>query len=206
MPGGNDAAFRGFIHDFLAFGACVNGVRAGFGARIGLSGIAYSTLVCIAFLQGNEGVGLSRVAAQLHLSGAFVTIEVAKLVKAGLVEKRVNAADRRRVLLTASAKGRDILKGLAPVQAKVNDALFECLTADEFQALRGMISKLVDCGDKALLLLEMLGHENAATKDAVRRPAAVNPDNPEKSKVARRDGTASGGRKRVRATTMPRPA
>ena len=156
MPGGSDARFRGFIHDFLAFSARVDQCRAGFGARLGISGIAYTTLISIAHLQGDEGVGVSAIAEHLHLSGAFVTIEVSKLVKADLVRKRTNTSDRRRVLLTVTAKGRKLLDGLVAVQAPVNDALFDCLTADEFQRLASMMARLVPCGDKAMSLLEFV--------------------------------------------------
>ena len=148
---GDDAAFRAFIHDFLAFSACVGQIRAGFGQALGLTGIAYTTLMSIAHLQGEEGVGVARLAEHVHLSGAFVTIEVAKLVTAGLVEKRVNAKDRRRVLLTASGKGRAALRRLTALQVPVNDALFECLSDSDFDKLRSVIGTLVGCGERALI-------------------------------------------------------
>ena len=147
----DDAAFRGFIHDFLAFSARVAQIRAGFGQSIGLTGIAYTTLMSIAHLQGDEGLGVARLAEHVHLSGAFVTIEVAKLVKAGLVEKRVNARDRRRVLLTVTNAGRRVLRELTALQVPVNDALFECLTRGDFDRLRQMIADLVTCGERALV-------------------------------------------------------
>ncbi len=154
MVDGDDQEFRSFIHDFLAFSARVDQCRSGFGRRLGISGIAYTTLISIAHLQGEEGVGVSRVAEHLHLSGAFVTIEVSKLVKAGLVDKRVNDADRRRVLLTVTPKARDQLDELTLLQAPVNDALFECLSADEFRKLSSIMSRLVPCGDRAVSLIE----------------------------------------------------
>jgi DNA-binding MarR family transcriptional regulator len=158
MPSGTDTAFRAFIHDFLAFSARVNQVRNGFGEYSGLSGIGYTTLMSVAHLQENEGVGVSRIAEHLHLSGAFVTIEVAKLVKAGLVRKRPNDKDRRRVLLTVAPKGRKLLDDLAPLQVPVNDALFSCLTREEFAQFAGMMERLVHCGDEALALLQTLAH------------------------------------------------
>jgi len=153
MPGGSDAIFRTFIHDFLAFSARVSQCRAGFGERLGISGIAYTTLISIAHLQGEKGVGVSRIAEHLHLSGAFVTIEVSKLVEADLVKKRVNKSDRRRVLLTVTPKARRLLDELVSIQAPVNDALFDCLTAAEFQQLSSMMARLVPCGDKAVSML-----------------------------------------------------
>ncbi|KQW20544.1 hypothetical protein ASC80_09835 [Afipia sp. Root123D2] len=153
MPEGSDAIFRKFIHDFLAFSSRVGQCRAGFGERLGISGIAYTTLISIAHLQGEKGVGVSRIAEHLHLSGAFVTIEVSKLVEADLVKKRVNKSDRRRVLLTVTPKARRLLDELVTVQAPVNDALFDCLSAAEFQQLSSMMERLVPCGDKAASML-----------------------------------------------------
>jgi DNA-binding MarR family transcriptional regulator len=173
MPGGDDATFRSFIHNFLAFSARVDQCRTGFGERLGISGIAYTTLISIAHLQDEDGVGVSRIAEHLHLSGAFVTIEVSKLVKADLVRKRTNKTDRRRVLLTVTPKGRKFLDGLVAVQAPVNDALFDCLSADEFQRLSSMMERLVPCGDHAISLLQFVtGSSKPAIADAVKRPAS----------------------------------
>lgn len=168
MPDGSDVEFRSFIHNFLAFSARVNQVRSGFGEHSGLSGTAYTTLMSVAHLQQAEGVGVSRIAEHLHLSGAFVTIEVAKLVKAGLVQKRTNDRDRRRVLLTVTPKGNKLLDDLVPLQAPVNDALFDCLSADEFALLAGMMARLVPCGDQALSLLDYLTQSAAPAAPAGR--------------------------------------
>ena len=91
---GNDHTVRSFIHDFLAFSAIVSDIRAGFGERLGMTGIAYTTLISIAYLQGRAGIGVNAVAEHLHLSGAFITTEVATFVRAGLVHKGVNAKDK----------------------------------------------------------------------------------------------------------------
>jgi MarR family transcriptional regulator, organic hydroperoxide resistance regulator len=174
MPDGSDHQFRAFIHDFLAFSAQVTQIRNGFGEFLGLSGVAYTTLRSVAFLQDKRGIGVNELAEHLHLSSAFVTIEVAKLVKAGLIEKRMNKADRRRVLLTVSAKGRAKLDELVTLQAPVNDALFESLTESEFLDLAKMIRRLVVCGDHARSLLELLKSERAtAAKLAEEREAAI---------------------------------
>lgn len=155
---GDDGAFRAFIHDFLAFSALVAEIREGFGERLGMTGIAYTTLISIAHLQGRAGIGINAIAEHLHLSGAFVTIEVNKLVKAGLVQKRTNAKDKRRVLLTVTPAARRLLDELVEVQAPVNDALFDSLSAAEFAQLRAMMERLVPCGSRALSLLRFLTH------------------------------------------------
>jgi DNA-binding MarR family transcriptional regulator len=150
---GTDEEFRSFIHDFLAFSQMLTDIRAGFGEHIGRTGIAYTTLISISHLQGPTGIGVNAIAEHLHLSGAFITTEVAKLVRAGLVSKRVNAEDKRRVLLTVTAAGRKLLNALAAVQAPVNDALFDTLTAEEFVRLKAIMARLVPCAARGLALL-----------------------------------------------------
>jgi len=156
MVDGSDQGFRTFIHDFLAFSQMVSEIRGGFGEYIGLTGIGYTTLISISHLQGAAGIGVNAIAEHLHLSGAFITTEVAKLVRAGLVRKRVNAKDKRRVLLTVTPAGRKLLNKLAAVQAPVNDALFETLSADEFVRLKAMMARLVPCAARGLSLLDYL--------------------------------------------------
>jgi DNA-binding MarR family transcriptional regulator len=156
LIGGTDEEFRSFIHDFLAFSQMLTDIRAGFGEHLGLTGIGYTTLISISHLQGTTGIGVNAIAEHLHLSGAFITTEVAKLVKAGLVRKRVNATDKRRVLLTVTAAGRRLLNKLVEVQAPVNDALFETLTADEFVRLKGIMARLVPCAANGVALLAYL--------------------------------------------------
>lgn len=153
---GTDEAFRSFVHDFLAFSAMITDIRGGFGEYLGMTGIQYTTLISIAHLQGRTGAGVNTIADHLHLSGAFITTEVAKLVRAGYVRKRTNAKDKRRVLLTVTAAGRKALGDLVRIQAPVNDALFDCLSAAEFVQLKGLMARLVTCGTRALSLQSYL--------------------------------------------------
>jgi DNA-binding MarR family transcriptional regulator len=160
---GDDVAFRSFVHDFLAFSQMLTEIRARFGEHLGLTGIQYTILISVSHLQGRLGIGVNAIAEHLHVSGAFVTTEVAKLVRAGLISKQVNAKDKRRVLLRVTAEGRKLLNGLLSVQAPVNDALFDALTAQEFAPLRSMMARLVPCAARSLALLAYLTGEKAAT-------------------------------------------
>jgi DNA-binding MarR family transcriptional regulator len=152
----SDQEFRAFIHDFLTFGARLDAIREGFGGLLGLSGPGYTCLMAISFLQNRGGIGINGVARHLHLSAAFITLEVAKLVDADLVVKQTNSDDRRKVLLTVSAKGQAILSRLSEVQAPVNDALFSCLTSADFARLRILMPQLVRCSEEAVALLKLL--------------------------------------------------
>lgn len=156
LSDGNDLRFRALVHNLLAFSARLQDVRAEFGRCIGLSGIQYTILVSVAHLQGDLGTGVKRIADHLSLSGAFVTMETGKLVDAGLVAKRTNPRDRRRVALTVTKKGWDLLSELAPIQRPVNDALFASLDRKSFEQLLGISAELVQGADEALALIDYL--------------------------------------------------
>jgi MarR family transcriptional regulator, organic hydroperoxide resistance regulator len=152
---GSDRAFRQFVHDTLAFSARLQQVRSQLGHVIGLSGTQYTVLIAIAHLRGmDERVGVNLVAEHLHFSGAFITIEINKLVAAGLVEKETDSEDRRRVVLGITPKARALLNELAPVQRPANDLLFSCLSAKDFSKIRKLMSALVETADQAIGLLE----------------------------------------------------
>lgn len=155
MVDGSDQAFRQFVHDMLAFSARLQAVRDQLGGAIGLSGTQYTVLIAIAHLSGAGGkVGVNQVAEHLHFSGAFITIEVNKLVATGLVEKEIDSEDRRRVVLRITSKARALLNELASVQRPVNDRLFDCLSASDFEKTRKLVSKMVDAADDAIRMME----------------------------------------------------
>jgi MarR family transcriptional regulator, organic hydroperoxide resistance regulator len=165
LAGGTDLPFRQFVHDMLAFAGHIQEVRNRLAAMIGLSGTQYTILIAIShLLRAEGGVGVNRVAEHLHLSGAFVTIEVNRLVDAGLVSKRSNPEDRRRVLLTLTAKARNLLDRLRPVQRPVNDTLFESISAAEFDLLRRVMGRLVANGGRALRLVDYLAEASTSTR------------------------------------------
>jgi len=166
LVGNSDHAFRQFVHDTLAFSARLQQVRSQLGQVIGLSGTQYTVLIAIAHLGGgDERVGVNLVADHLHFSGAFITIEINKLVAAGLVEKETDSVDRRRVVLTITPKARALLNELAPVQRPANDLLFSSLSAKDFERLRKIMSGLVESADQAINLLEYTS-PMAATRSA----------------------------------------
>lgn len=172
---GSDRDFRQLVHDTLAFAARIQEVRSRLGGLIGLSGAQYTILVAVAHLQGRDGgVGVNLLAEHLHLSGAFVTIEVNKLVAADLVTKEVNPEDRRRVLLTVTAKANQLLDDLTTVQRPANDALFGCLSAVDFHAFREVVAQLVLTGDRTLKLLDYLAPDGTLSGAATRLP--LDPD------------------------------
>jgi len=166
LSNGNDHEFRQLVHRLLAFSVRLETVRSGSAALLGLTGVQYSTLISIAHLQGEDGVGVKVVADHLGLSGAFLTIVTGQLVKRGLVEKKINPKDRRRVHLTVTPEGRELLEGLVPVQRDVNDLLFQPLDARRFRMLNEIMADLVRSGDEAAALIEYYSQAGAGSARA----------------------------------------
>ena len=156
LTNGEDTEFRKLVHDSLAFAARLVAIRDGYGSVMGITGPQYTILISIAHLNRSGDVSVSSVAEHLHLSGSFVTNEIGKLIRLGLVEKAQDDNDRRRVALTVSPKGWERFRELAAIQSRVNDVHFGCLSREDFAALRRIMSELVDCTDQALMLLSYL--------------------------------------------------
>ncbi|MGX1307606.1 DNA-binding MarR family transcriptional regulator [Amorphus suaedae] len=150
---GQDAAFRTFVHGLLAFTARLEATRSGLAELVGLSGPQYTILISVSHLEEAGDVSVSTVAEHLHYSGAFVTLEVGRLVKKGLLSKRPSTRDRRRVRLAVTDAGRDLLAELAATQARVNDTLFSALEASDLDRILDLLPGLIEGGDAATALL-----------------------------------------------------
>lgn len=149
---GSDRQFRELVHGLFGFLASHEEIRAGHARHIGLAGIEYTVLISVAHLSQDGDVSVSAVAQHLRLTGAFITTVCGRLVSAGLIDKRTDAKDRRRVVLTVTAEGRRRLEALAPTQRQINDVEFGCLSAKEFASLLGMVQRLIVSAEQAAAL------------------------------------------------------
>ena len=174
---GSDTQFRSLVHDLMAFAHHIEACRDGFGAIAGLTGVQYEIFMAVTRFQPKvgknpggadfaAGISVGQVAARLHRSGAFITLEVNKLVAKGILAKAGDPADGRRVLLSISKAGEALALTLAPVQQQVNDVLFACLDRRQFDRLRVLASELVGCGDRATALIDYLSSHHQAAADS----------------------------------------
>jgi len=150
---GSDSEFRGLIHDLIAYGHRLDGIRDTFALIAGISGVQYEILMLVS---RSHGLSVGEVATRLHRSGAFITIEANKLAMRGILEKASHPGDGRKVILEANEKALELLERLAPFQRSVNDMLFERLDARRFKQLRAAARDLVSSGDRALALLQFM--------------------------------------------------
>ncbi|TPW29988.1 winged helix-turn-helix transcriptional regulator [Martelella alba] len=153
---GSDLHFRQMLHDLLAFSSRLQQVRGRFAAFIGLTGPQYTILITIRQLAARDDATVGSVADHLALTPTFVASETKKLATMGIVEKDPDPMDMRRVMLSVSAKGEQLLHELAPVQRQINDALFSPVTAENFALLRSLSASLRNSAEDALALSDQL--------------------------------------------------
>ena len=156
LPEGRDRQFRRLVHGLFGFAAHHERIRNGHARVIGLAGIEYTVLIAIAHLSQGGDVNVKTVADHLYLSGAFITSVAGRLRRHGLIIKKTDANDRRRVTLTVSGKGRAALERLAPIQRKVNDVEFGGLSRKEFELLTSIVERLIENGARAVALQKYL--------------------------------------------------
>ena len=97
---------------------------------------------------------MKSVADHLHVTGAFVTSETGKLIKQGLLQKRSDPRDRRRVLLTLTEKGQEAFDAILPELSRINDVFFSSLDKTTFRQLSGTIESMVPYAQAATKLLD----------------------------------------------------
>jgi DNA-binding MarR family transcriptional regulator len=173
----SDRTLRGLLYNFFAFGRSLEAARGKFASYVGLSPTQYLIMIAIKNSSFDEPMGINQLAERLRLSGAFITNEVNKLVSEGLIEKSTNPRDGRRVQLTATGQGINLLTRLAAFQRPVNDALFGMLTREEFRLLAQLLARLAANGDRAVTFAEYF--EASIAQEQV-RVAASGAEKPER--------------------------
>lgn len=170
LADGSDRAFRRLVHNLFAFLARHESIRDGHAKVVGLAGVEYSILISISHMSVSGPVNIGTVAEHLHVSGTFVTRIVKKLARKGLVIKYGDATDRRRVNVAVTEFGRAELNRLSVTQRQVNDVEFGPLSAREFEALDGIVARLITASEQALALQAQLEQDAASpAQDTTRK-------------------------------------
>jgi DNA-binding MarR family transcriptional regulator len=109
-------------------------------ADLGLTSVQYAALNVIEQKPGIDQVTLSRMAA---FDKTTLVKVLNRLVEKGLVTRKVSATDRRRHVLNATKKGRDIVCQIVPMIDRSDERILAPLTAQERRTFLKLASRLV---------------------------------------------------------------
>ena len=74
--------------------------------------LTFSQYKALMLLRYSEDLSMSAVKKELFISQSGATILIDKLVKKGVIRRYYSSKDRRRVMITSTKKGRDVLEKL----------------------------------------------------------------------------------------------
>ena len=100
------AAFRGAVREFLHFSEDA-------AARAGLTAQHYQAMLILRACPEGASITINDLARQLFIKHNSAVGLVDRLVREGLVVREASRADRRKVELELSARGRQVLASLA---------------------------------------------------------------------------------------------
>jgi MarR family transcriptional regulator, organic hydroperoxide resistance regulator len=131
----SDQRFRQMMYDVTLIAEKVQRIRGHLASYLDMTPPQYNIMMAVSHLGAVDGVEVGVIARHLHVSPAFVTMEVKKLTRRKLVEKLPNPADQRSILVRLTAQAEQMVSGLTPLIQEVNDHFFGIMSKEEFQVL-----------------------------------------------------------------------
>lgn len=126
---------------------CENKVRQRLQPLLDDAGLSPEHWRIMALLHEQPGLGAGAIAEGAVLPSASVTRHVDKLVERGMVVRRIDPADKRRVVIGLSPRGQDKAERLLAEERAVEDTIAAGLGAERFRALAhdlGMLPHVLD--------------------------------------------------------------
>ena len=158
-----DPELRTLVHSMLAVSDLFQTIREVFAQHLGLNGLRYEIVMAIAHLDDDGGAPIGAVAKLLQRSATLITIECAVLVRDGMIEKRPDSRDARRVLVRLTAEARRRIAALVPIQRAVNKALFASLDVAKREALTSLLNGINGDAEHVIALARDLTRPGKST-------------------------------------------
>ncbi|KAA0969483.1 winged helix-turn-helix transcriptional regulator [Aureimonas fodinaquatilis] len=156
LSNNTDHHFRQSIYRFVQAAGRLADCREGFAREMGLTGTQFMVLMSVAYMQGEEGVGIAAIAGNIGLAPTHATTEVGRLVRKGLLNKRPSPVDRRGVLINLTAAGKSAVSDVIKIVRTINDILFQDVDGEELKVLLSVSEKLVRNSERALAELRLI--------------------------------------------------
>src|SRR5215469_612962 len=111
------------------------GLQADAVGAAGITPLQYGAMAFLNRKDGDPGVDQNALAARLGIDRSHASLVVEEMGAKGLVERRVNGADRRARLLYLTAKGERLYWRLRPGMNAANRRVLEPLSPSERELL-----------------------------------------------------------------------
>ena len=112
-------------------------------AAAGLTPLQFAVLACLNKRNGEPGIDQNGLAARLGVERSHVSLLVEELGKRGLVERRVNGADRRARILRLTSKGEGMFDRLRGKNTAANERVLDPLTGQERELLFDLLIRVI---------------------------------------------------------------
>ncbi|QIB35571.1 MarR family winged helix-turn-helix transcriptional regulator [Ancylobacter pratisalsi] len=145
---GSDYVFREMIRELVDFAGRLQEIREAIARAMGLTPPQYNILMTLSQMGGD--VTVTDLADRLRVSVPFIVTETRRLDTLGLLEKRGDPVDRRRVNLVLTQQALTALNDIAPLQVRVNDILFQTLGGRDLKSISRVTHGLLGSCDDAL--------------------------------------------------------
>ena len=112
-------------------------------AEADLTPMQFAVLAYLNKRDGQPGIDQNSLAARLGVERSLVSLLVEELGRKGLVERRVNGADRRARILRLTSKGEGAFDRLRKKNAAANERVLDPLTAKERELLFDLLIRVI---------------------------------------------------------------
>ena len=112
-------------------------------ATADLTPLQFAVLAYLNKRNGQPGIDQNSLAARLGVERSHVSLLVEELGNRGLIERRVNDADRRARILRLTSKGEKVFDQLRNRNAAANERVLDPLTAQERELLFDMLIRVI---------------------------------------------------------------
>jgi len=93
--------------------------------------ITHQVIRILQHVQKQDNVGINEVASYLGISQNTASDHIKRIIKKGLLLKRRNPADERKVILCLTAEGRDVVYRNTSLNEEMLDTIFLNLSEEE---------------------------------------------------------------------------
>jgi DNA-binding MarR family transcriptional regulator len=113
-------------------------------AGAGLTPLQFAVMACVNRQDGEPGIDQNGLASRLGIERSHVSVLVEELGTKGLLDRRVNGADRRARLLELTLKGEKLYERLKIADIAANERILEPLAPDERKLLLDLLIRIIE--------------------------------------------------------------